>query len=273
MNEQPDNRPEEIQDRPVSRDELRRTLADAREALDREVYRLDTIGIYLDQVREEIGQLESVSLTGLMSSLFGTKAGKLDACQERSQNLEREQRECAQEIETLREQVERLTEQLGGLADAAVKTRPNPDGKPGGGPDRRYPIEQAIDAGESLVNHLGGMYGLCNRLRHPTSMPRCGAILNAARDVWGNRVAGGVNRQIADSVRRFCDKRGQLQLDPENPSDAEVLAARAQVERFADPASLGAAAEAEAWAELEAVASGLISDLRERLSRAASRGD
>ena len=271
MSDQVESRMQEIQAQFATRDQLQRELTEAQEALNREAYRLETTELRFEMAQEEIRALESLTPAGILSSILGTKASKIDACREECQNLEREHRECVQAVETLQQQVERLTGELSGFAEVEVEFQALSAADPGAEADDLRRFERAIEAGESLLNQLSGTYKLCSRLRNGPNMLRCGAVLTAATRVWGSRVAGGVAGQVAGSVRHFCKKLAELELNPESGSDAEILAASSQLERFTDPTCLGADAQADGWAELEALTRGLVSDLQERLAHLAPR--
>ncbi len=84
MSDRMDGRTQELQARLAERDDVRRRLTEARDAVDRETGRLGTIELALELTQAEIDRLESVSATSLLSSLMGTRAGKLDAARQPS---------------------------------------------------------------------------------------------------------------------------------------------------------------------------------------------
>jgi len=282
MNPQSTDRIVELQAQLAACDELRQQLREARESLDRETYRLDTIEISLDLAQADIRELESLSLAGIMSSLLGTKAGRIDARREECETLEREHRECARAIETLKQQVAQRAAEIAGFAEpeaelqslTAASALPgeadapsaDADAPPAASGDPHRSIERALEAGESLLNHLDGMFRLCTRLRSGPSRCRgAGALVTAAMRAYKSNVASGVTAQIAGSARHFRNRLGELDLRSERPADAEILAVLPQLARFADPAAPGLGNEVDSWAELEALTRGLVSDLQERL--------
>jgi hypothetical protein len=258
---------DELQAQLAARDELQQKLAEVQQALGRETYRLDTLEVRFDLTQEEIRALESLTPAGILASISGTKAGKLDAFREECRKLENEHRECVQAVEVLTQQVAQITGELAGFEEVqaeyqALCTTEAPVEQN----DIRL-LDRAIDAAESLVSHVTGSYKITNRLRSGPTLLQCGAILRTATQAWGGKLAGDVTGQIAGSVSHFCEQVRQLGLNLGIDSDREILAACSQLERFTDPSSLGAGAEADAWAELEAVARGVLSDLQERRSR------
>jgi hypothetical protein len=266
---------EELNARRAARDQLKERLTQARESLSQTEYRLDMTQTCIRLVEEEIRNLDSFSLAGVMSSLFGSKAGKIDACRRQCEDLQREQQQYEQAIPVLTKQVEQLTAELAGCADVAAEPPVPPPipqaGLPATSHDARSRLQLAFNAAESLVNHLGGKFKLCSHLRSgPNPFNRCGPLIAAGVKAYKYSVASGVTTQIADSVRHLCDKVRQLELNPENPSDAELLAALARIENFADTSGSLLAGGSDAWAELEVLARGFASDLEERLSRSAS---
>jgi hypothetical protein len=281
MSQHTDSQTDPIESLPVTRDELRQQLSDAQDALNGEVYRLDVAEISLRMAEEEIDKLESLTLAGIMSSFFGNKAGQIDALREKCEELQRELQERARTIETLERQVEQIKQQTEALGHAEAE--PQVRCVPGSGQvrpgdshaeqgtskavaaDAVHRIERAIDAGELVLSHLSGAYGVCSRLRSgQRSGGRGGALLAAVLQSGRNRTADYLTSQIAESVEHFCNQLGQLGFDSENPADAEILSAISQLRRFADLGSgaLGGT-NSDGWAELEILTRGLVSDLQD----------
>jgi hypothetical protein len=289
MSQQTDKHIDQSQDRFVVRDRLQRQLVEAEDSLNREVYCLETAEISLRIAEEEIGKLESLGLSGLMASLTGTKEGRLDALRAKCEDLQREGRERARTVQTIEQQVAQIKQQIEALgAIEEPSTRSPADGGGQGeigdcaasgggfnaaGGDDLDRLERAVEAGESLLSQLGGTYGLCNRLRSgPSSYGRGGALFSAVMQTCRSRAANTVTGQITDSVSHFCNQVSQLGLDPEDAADAEVLAGCSQLQAFAEAGSGALDSKTEAWAELEILVRGLVSDLQESLARRAQHG-
>jgi hypothetical protein len=272
MSQQTDSRMEEIQTQLAERDRLKTTLMEAQETLGRENYRLDTIEECFERLQGEIGKLESMSLTSIMSSLMGTKAEKIDSLREECQNLETEHRQCDEAVLSLKKQVDQLAAELASFAEVEAEYKTICANDPYNNSEQIHRLEQAIETGSSLISLLSNAYGICNRLRKgPKMFDGCGALLSTVSHVGAEKAAGGVAEQIATSVRYFCTELSKLGLDPENPSDAEMIGEWSQIDRFCDPATLGANANANDWAELETLAACLVTDLQERLGKLTSR--
>jgi hypothetical protein len=271
MSDHPDARMQELQAQRAAREQVRQQLNTAQETLDHEAYRLGTIELALELTQSELDKLESLSMTGLVSSLLGTKAGKIDERRQELEELQREQQECEQAVESASRTVDQLKGRLAGFgaiedefrALCAAQT-PEPtriDSRPGA-----HDFERAVDAGKSLLNALSGTYKLVTKLRKgPRLLAPRGVLSLAAGQVWGNRTAGGVTGQIAGAVRHFCNQLGKLNLGSHCLPDVAVLLP--QLEQFADPASLSARAGVDAWAELEVMTKSIVADLHEQLAR------
>lgn len=266
VDSQLDERMGVIQAQLAERDQLRQTLTEAQDTLNREDYRLDAIEAQFDNIQDEISKLESLSVAGLMSSLLGTKTDKLGALREECQNLEQEHKQCDQAVLSLKQQVEQLTAELASYADVETEYKTLTAADPNNKSKDIHRLEQTIEAGSSLISLMSGAYGICNRLRKGPKLIACGALLSTISQIGAEKSAGGVAEQIATSVRYFCIELSKLGLDPENPSDAETVAEWSQIDRFNDPAALGANATANDWAELESLAACIVTDLQEKLA-------
>jgi hypothetical protein len=279
MSQHHDNQTDQIQDPPRTRGELRRQLSDARDALNAEVYRSDMADVSLRMAEEGIARLESLTLAGIMSSLFGNKAGRIDALRQKCEELQRELQERARTIETLQQQVEQIGQQIETMGDPgpdpSVRRVPRSGQiRPGDCSAAEPPskavaadvvrrLERAIDAGESVLGQLSGAYGVCSRLRSSqNSRGHGGALLAAVLQSGRNNTADYLTTQIAESVEHFCSQLAQLGLDPENPPDAEILSDFTQLQRFADSGCGALGGNVDAWAELEILTRGLMSDLQ-----------
>lgn len=264
MSRHTDTPGEDIKAELAERDKLAKTLMDTRDSLDRENYRLDTLEMTFEHVQEEINRLESLTLSGILSSILGTKDAKLDELRDQCDNLEVEHRHCDETVAVLKQRLAELTSQLSGFAEAEEFKgyRTNDPVRHRG---RSHQLEQAIEAGTSLITLLSGAYGICKRLPSNLNTPCENGASFATIAPLNAKPADSVAEQIAASVQGFCAELGKLGLDPENRSDAEMLSEWNQIVRFGDPASLGASATANDWAELETLAACLVTDLQERL--------
>jgi hypothetical protein len=155
---------------------------------------------------------------------------------------------------------------LAGYAEIESEYKALAAADPGDKSHAIHRLEQAIEAGSSLISLMSGAYGICNRLRRGPDILRCGALLSSASRVIGGHAAGGVTEQITTSVRYFCNELSKLGLDPEKPGDVEIIAEWTKLDRFNDPAALGAGATANDWAELESLSACIVTDLQEKLA-------
>lgn len=254
---------------PGSRTAVRQRLTEACDALAREADRLDTLQIAVELTQSELHRLESLSLAGLVSSLMGTKAAKLDARREELRSLEQEQKACAEAVKTLTQAVETLNGELAAIADDAPPPASPPSVAGSGACAGRsaHDLERALGAGESLLGELAGLFRACNRLRNgPNPFGGTGALLATAMSVCRDRAAGGLTGQVAQSVRHFRDQVSRLEPGPEFLPEVAVILPR--LESYVDPAGLGRSEGVEAWAELEAVTRSIIDDLQNALRRA-----
>ncbi len=280
MNQETDDPIEQLRAQVERLDQLRRELLEAQESLDREVYQLDLTETRLQMAEDEIRKLESLSLTGLVCSLFGDRVGRIDELREQCRALERQREEQNRSAESLQRQIEQLNGQVAELAEAEAQLQalcPSDAGSahPGGTPDTAgrppsvatdltHRIELAIDAGESLLGLLNGSYRTCHNLRHGRGLPgRGGALLSAAMQACRDRNANTFTGQIAESVGYFCDRIAEISLNADEQAGAEILAAFTQLQRFADSGGTILGTQTEAWAELEILARGLVTDLQD----------
>lgn len=273
VDDQQDTTPS-LEERIAARDGVHQELIATQEQLDREVYRHDTIEITLDIVRSDFEELSSLSLAGITSALFGSRAGKLDAKRNELEKLEREQRECETAIEGLTRTVEELRTRLAGSQglEEEVQQCVATDAAEAGSPSPRpsvHDLQRALDAGESLINNVESGFRTCSGLRNRASMfssshvPLIAAVANSAR----HSAATGLTGQIANSVRHCCTQLAKLPLGPDYLPDVCTLLPR--LEQYTDPASLPTgAAGIDAWAELETIARSIVDDLQEELRRA-----
>src|SRR6185436_8391227 len=88
-----------IQDQLAVRREVQQRFVMANEELDSEVYRFDMIVAELELAESELHKLESLSITGIVSSLFGTKPGKLDALREEIENLNNQEKNAEHTVQ------------------------------------------------------------------------------------------------------------------------------------------------------------------------------
>lgn len=242
-------------------------MTEAQELLDREIYRLGTVELAIEMAQSELDKLESLTVSGVMASLLGTKAAKLDAGREDLDALRCEKRECEQAVEALTNNVAELKRRIEGFAKAEAEYRALVPPPPAAGAASLHDVRRARDAGKTLLTSLGGMYGLCTRLRTgPKVFAPRGPVFSAVSDAWGKRTAGGVTGQIADAVSRFREQLGRLDLAADFLPD--VCAMLPQLEPFSDPSSLNSEAGADAWVELETVTKSIVADLDEVLRRA-----
>jgi len=263
-----------LEERVAARDGIHQELAATQEHLDREVYRLDTLEITLDIVRSDIEELDSLSLAGIASALFGTKAGRLHAKQDELEKLEREHRECEATIESLTRSLEKLRTQSAGFQglDEEIQSRAAAESAEPDSVAARpslHDLQRTLDAGESLVRNIESNFRTCSGLRNRPSMfssskvPLMAGLARGAR----NSAAAGLAGQIAHAVQHFCTQLGKLPLGPNYLPEVCTLLPR--LEQYANPSSLPThTAGIDNWAELETIARSIIDDLQEEIRRA-----
>jgi hypothetical protein len=277
MSQETDDRIDQLRAVLATADQLRQNLIDTQDSLAAEVYRLDISRLRMQMAEDEIQKLESLTLTGILSALKGDKPGRIDALREECRALEIEHEERTRTVETIQRQVEKLKEQIASLAEAEAELQTlcpggiglsNTPGSPqAAGTGLVHRLEMAIEAGESLLNRLNGMYLLYGSLkRGPAMGSQAGALISTAMRACRGRTAGSVTEEIADSVRYFCDQINELGLASDDPAVPAILVARSQIEKFADSGGAILGERPDEWAELEILARGLMTDLRDMLA-------
>ncbi len=253
----------------ATRGQVRRQLIAAREELGREAYRLDTIEIQLEMAQSEIDKLESLSVAGVLSSLLGTKPGKIDARREEMEVLQREQQECERAIQTLTQSVEQIESELAGFAGIEAEFQEysaDQSNAPADRPMSTHEVQRALDAAESLLNNVGGAFRMCNKFRNgPQLAAGQGALLSTAMQAWRDKKAGSMTGQLADAVQHLVEQLGRLKLGHDRLPD--VFALMPRLEPFAKSSSLDSNASTDAWAELEAITRSIVADLQDELRR------
>ncbi len=271
MSDQPD---QAFLDQFPPREQARRRLLAAREAHDREAYRLQAVEVTIEMIQKELSRLESASVTGLLSALTGSKAAKVDARREEIAALQEERESLVQAVETLRADVEQLHEALAAFGDIqeeavspqAAPTTPADNAGPVESGLDAHALEQALETGESLVQYLEGMSKACNRMRQrPSRLMPGGIVLAGALQVVRNRNANALTGQVGDAVAHFCRQLDRLNLSPERLPDILMLIPRLQ--QYTQSSSLSSSSGVDAWADLEAMVRSVVSDLQDELRR------
>lgn len=280
MNQENDGCIEQLQEMLATRDQLKRELNEKQELLDREIYQLETTEIRLRMVEEEIQGLESLTLAGVFSSITGSKIGKLDSLRAQTENLEQDYQTHSRNLEMIQQQIDTLNAQIKAMTGVEEELRalcPNAgftqelagegatsQGLRAAPAEQTQQIDWLIEAGESLLTQLNGMYSLCNNLRRNKGISgRTPALLAGAMQACRSRSANAVTGQLVESVRHFYDQVEALRLNPANRAEAEVLSTLSQIARFVNAGVGVLGSQTETWAELEVLIRTLVSDLRD----------
>ncbi len=251
-----------------SLEQVEQQLATARESLEGEGYRLNTLQMLLEITLAEQGRLESVSLEGLISTLSGTRAGKLDEKRHEVEGLQAEVEQCGEVIEQLTQLVANLEARRAELAEVEGDD-PAADSPTSEAPENwidTRDLERALEAGEPLVTYLNGLHGACTRVRGRSPlMSGGGALLDTAVQGLRNRAARHLSGHLAETLEQFCEQLERLA--PGHGRLPEVAVLLPRLRHFANPASLASTLDIDTWAELEVMVRSVVDDLQEQLRR------
>lgn len=270
MADQSDLSSRDPKDNLAARDQIKRQLSEAEDELNREAYRLEMADVAIELAECELDELQSLSMTSLISALMGTKAGRIDAKREEIEALRRDQQLCADAVAAAGGVVEQLRAELTqyvGIPEAAesLEDEGQMARTDGDGQGYTHELEQALEAGETLLSQLKGAYASCNRLRSSDPFGPKGALIKLAVSTWKGSIANQLTGQVGNSVAYFVKQLQRLPLGPDYLPD--VCTMLAQLEPFTSAAGLSAKAGSDAWVELEVVTRSIISDLEDQLRK------
>ncbi len=220
MPERLDEQLDQVSQRKALFQSLNRKLPRIKEEWGHAAYSLQQLEAQLDQINEQIDDLDSLSLTGLIAGIAGNKQGKLDALTDQAMVLEKQCDEVAQQVVDLDQQVEQMQSQIDELQDVdteyqeLIQQKRNEIMESGTeeGEVLRAAAEEmellttmqselikAVESAQRLTERLFSMTHALGRAYKKKMMPR-------AMGAFGFMIFDGFHRKGTDpAIKRVCE--------------------------------------------------------------------
>lgn len=214
-----------------------------REDTANEAYRAQSLEQCLEQAKDAVYALESMTVGSVFASLTGSRDRKLAARQTALRDVQQRYDDSLSRLQSLKRELESVEAELKTLPDyTELKT---PKGQPASGASADAPaaplsgdervrlLRSAIESGRALLERLHALTSSVGRARNRSSGGRpLGALGAMAMDALGAQGAKGSVERARDGLRRFNEKVAAIEFSEGTELDLELIRLAAETRHF-----------------------------------------